>query len=132
MVSRILCRDFVGFILYKIKKILLMLNLKCTYNSIHQITSFQILLCIILHKNWKKKYIKPPEDDQSIPIETSSWNQRFFSEPPQLIRDSHYMVLPQTFPYRNSSMQSFKSYLHKTCIFQFLFESCKKLDLREM
>ena len=26
-----------------------------------------------------------PEDDQSIPIETSSWNQRFFSEPPQLI-----------------------------------------------
>ena len=47
-----------------------------------------------------------PEDDQSILIETSSWNQRFFSEPPQLIRDSHYMVLPQTFPYRISTMQS--------------------------
>ena len=38
-----------------------------------------------------------PEDDQSILIETSSWNQRFFSEPPQLIRESNYMVLPQTF-----------------------------------
>ena len=49
-----------------------------------------------------------PEDDQSILIETSSWNQQFFSE---LIRDSHYMVSPQTFPYRISTMQSFKSYL---------------------
>ena len=29
----------------------------------------------------------------------ASWNQRFFSGPAQLIRDSHYMVLPQTFPY---------------------------------
>ena len=28
-----------------------------------------------------------PEDDQSILIQTSSWNQRFFSEPPQLIRE---------------------------------------------
>ena len=44
-------------------------------------------------------------------IETSSWNQQFFSEPPQLIRDSHYMVLPQTFQYRISTMQSFKFYL---------------------
>ena len=35
----------------------------------------------------------------SILIEPSSWNQRFFSEPPQLITDSHYMVLPQTLPY---------------------------------
>ena len=33
--------------------------------------------------------------DQNILIETSSWNQRFFSEPPQLIRDSRYLVLPQ-------------------------------------
>ena len=36
--------------------------------------------------------------------EKNQWfqlNQWFFSEPPQLIRDSHYMymVLPQTFPY---------------------------------
>ena len=38
-----------------------------------------------------------PEDDQNILIETSSWNQRFFLEPPQLIRDSHDMVLLQTF-----------------------------------
>ena len=29
----------------------------------------------------------------------------------QLIRDRHYMVLPQTFPWRISTMQSFKSYL---------------------
>ena len=39
-----------------------------------------------------------PEDDQSILIETSSFSQRFFSEPPtitSLIRDN-YMVLPQT------------------------------------
>ena len=34
-----------------------------------------------------------PEDDQSILIERLSWHQRFFWEPPQLIRDSHYMVL---------------------------------------
>ena len=41
-----------------------------------------------------------PEDDQGILIEMSSWKQRFFSEPPQLI----YMELPQTFPYRFSKM----------------------------
>ena len=61
-------------------------------------------------RNYVEKLF-PPEDDQSILIETSSWNQRFFSEPPQLISDSHYMVLPQTFPYCISTMQSFKSYL---------------------
>ena len=32
-------------------------------------------------------------------IDMSSWNQRFFSEPTQLIGDSHYMMLPQTFLY---------------------------------
>ena len=48
----------------------------------------------------------------SILIETSSWNQRFCSEPPQRIRDSHCMGLPQTLFYRISSMQSFKSYLY--------------------
>ena len=42
------------------------------------------------------------EDDQGILIKTSSWNQRFVWEPPQPIRDSHYMVLPQTFPYANT------------------------------
>ena len=61
---------------------------------------------------------RSPEDDQSILIETSSWNQRFFSEPPQLIRDSHNMVLPQTFIYRISTMQSFKSYLSLTMLHQ--------------
>ena len=35
-----------------------------------------------------------------ILIETSSWDIQFFLEPPQLIRDSHYMVFLQTFPYR--------------------------------
>ena len=66
---------------------------------------------------WKKKQREACQDIQhafsrrrSASIETSSWNQRFFSEPPQLIRDSHYMVLPQTFLYRISTMQSFKSY----------------------
>ena len=49
-----------------------------------------------------------PEDDQSILIETSSWNQ-----PPQLIRDSHYMVLPLTFPYCISE------YVQLFCIFNF-------------
>ena len=34
------------------------------------------------------------------------WNQRLVLEPPQLIRDGHYMVLPQTFPYRISTMLS--------------------------
>ena len=38
-----------------------------------------------------------------------------FQNHPQLIRDSHYMVSPQTFPYRNSTMQSFKSYA-KCCL----------------
>ena len=46
-----------------------------------------------------------PEEDQSILIKTSSQNH------PQLIRDSRYVVLPQTFLYRISTMQSFKSYL---------------------
>ena len=59
----------------------------------------------LLQAHW---FIKFPEDDQSIPIETSSWNQRFFSGSPQLIRDSHYMVLPQTFLHHISTMQSFK------------------------
>ena len=32
----------------------------------------------------------------TVGVETNdSWNHRFFLEPPQLIRDSHYMVLPQ-------------------------------------
>ena len=34
-----------------------------------------------------------------------------FQNHPKLIRHSHYMVLPQTFSYRISTMQSFKSYL---------------------
>ena len=32
---------------------------------------------------------------------------------PKSFRDSHYMVLPQTFLYRISTMQSFKSYLYR-------------------
>ena len=53
------------------------------------------------------------QDDQSVLIETSSWNQRFFSaEPPQLIiRDSHYMVLQQTFPYQILLIQQHKSWV---------------------
>ena len=30
---------------------------------------------------------------------TRSWNQLFFSEPPQLIRDSHYIVKPFYYMY---------------------------------
>ena len=40
------------------------------------------------------------------------------SKPPQLTRDYHYMVLPQTCPYRNPTMQSFKSYLCSKMRFQ--------------
>ena len=36
--------------------------------------------------------------DNTTHINIWKENQRFFSEPPQLITDSHYMVLPQTFP----------------------------------
>ena len=43
------------------------------------------------------RFLERAEDDQSILIKMSSWNQRFFLEPPQPIRNSHYMVLPQTF-----------------------------------
>ena len=35
-------------------------------------------------------------------------NQRFFSKPPKLIRESHHMVLPQTFLYRFSTMHKFQ------------------------
>ena len=63
-----------------------------------------------------------PEDDQSILIETSSWNQQFFSE---LIRDSHYMVLPQTFPYWLKTLNLWLMW--KTYIFWFfLKEKLKK------
>ena len=57
---------------------------------------------------------------EHILIETSSWNQRFFSEPPQLIRDSQYMMLPQTSPYRISTMQSFKSFLTPNLVCEFV------------
>ena len=45
-----------------------------------------------------------PEDDQSILIETSSWNQRFIAEPPQLIiiHGVTYILCKRFFPRVNS------------------------------
>ena len=38
-----------------------------------------------------------------------------FQNRPNSFRDGHYMLLPQYFPYRISTMQSFKSYLFNMC-----------------
>ena len=48
-------------------------------------------------------------------------NQWFFSEPPQLIWDSHYMVLPQAFPYSKIWL-NFTTILVNTSIIIYLFD----------
>ena len=58
-----------------------------------------------------------PEDDQSISIETSSWNQRFFSELPQLILGIVIGVIPQTF-----------SHIITACLFYFI-SYCRQIEL---
>ena len=55
-----------------------------------------------------------PEDDQGILIETAVETNGSFQNHPNSFRDSHYMVLPQTFLYRISTMQSLKSYLYES------------------
>ena len=57
------------------------------------------------------KFVKllSPEDDQSILVETSVETNGSFENHPNSLEI--VMVLTQTFPYRSSIMQSFKSYL---------------------
>ena len=56
----------------------------------------KIKLIVGLHVNEYRFYIKV--GFETLHGGNSIGNQRFFSEPTHLIRDSHYMVLPQTFP----------------------------------
>ena len=68
-------------------------NFHCCLSSEHITKNNGFYLVSLLPLSVPKVFIIlfiSPEDDQSMLIETSSWNQRFFSEPPQLIRDSQW------------------------------------------
>ena len=108
--------------MYKKISFLVYINLYMLHQLLVQIKSTMIrsiLHIIILHKYFTD-YQHFIECDQSILIETSSWNQRIFSEPPQLIRDSHYMVVLKpfyiVFPPCKVSNPTDRSYFHNKVV----------------